>query len=783
MKLQIFINFSSLIKSNTTLILNCHFIYFGILNSLLMKKTSAIFLFAIVYFQSHIVFSQIPTLVKDIYTGTTSSNGGLYGILYNGNYIFTAENAANGRELWITDASTAGTTLIKDIYPGATGSDPSDLTLADGVIYFTADNGTNGRELWKTDGTTGGTQMVKDISPGSASGFFQNCCGSFGFNLAWEHNGEIFFIANNQSVSGIDDVELWKSDGTSAGTVRVADINPGNAGSLPGFFTPFNNTLFFLADNGTNGRELWKTDGTAGGTQLVKDIKPGSAGGFEQNCCGLFGLYNVWEHNGSFFFIACSYSDASNDDVELWKSDGTAAGTVRVADINPGNAGSLPGFFTPFNNTLCFLADNGTNGRELWKTDGTTAGTQLVKDIKPGSGGGFEQNCCGLFGLYNVWEHNGSFFFIACSYSDASNDDVELWKSDGTTAGTVRVADINAGHAPSYPSYFTPFNNTLFFVADNGTNGEELWKTDGTTGGTQLVKDIKPGSGGGFFQNCCGSFGLYNVWEHNGSFFFVACSLSNASGDDVELWKSDGTNTGTVRVADINPGVYASYPQSFVSFNNQLFFSAETPPLGRELYKTDGTAAGTVLVKDILSGTGDGVPYLTNIIQYGSVFYFQAYQLGTSDNEIWKTDGTTAGTVKVLDIYVGTEGSYPGYYTLLPNDNFIFLATDISHGTELWTMYLPGITAVDEHTTENFNVYPNPVTNGTITLTMDENMKGAYSFQLLDISGKIVYTRMLQALPAARIPVQLPGVKPGIYFLRLTDSKQFSQTRKISITF
>jgi len=363
--------------------------------------------------QALLVNAQIPVMVKDINPGTPSSNSGLYGFQLNGGFVFTAETASNGRELWFTDASTGGTYLIKDIYPGTISSNPSDLVLSGGNIYFIANNGTNGRELWKSDGTTGGTQLVKDISPGIASGFFQNCCGTFGLYIAWENNGNIFFLANHQSVSGIDDVELWKSDGTTNGTVRVADINPGNAPSYPGYFEPFNNVLFFIANNGTNGRELWKTDGTTGGTQLVKDIKPGASSGFSQNCCGDFGLYNVWENNGSFFFQACSYSGAGNDDMELWKSDGTTSGTVRVADINPGYAPSYPSYFTVVNNTLFFIANDGTNGRELWKTDGSSSGTMLVKDIKPGVNSGFSQYCCGDFGLYNIWEKNGSFFFVA----------------------------------------------------------------------------------------------------------------------------------------------------------------------------------------------------------------------------------------------------------------------------------------------------------------------------------------------------------------------------------
>src|SRR5262245_40018029 len=80
--------------------------------------------------------AQIPTLVKDINPGNVESNSGLYGIQFNGGFIFTAETANNGRELWFTDASTNGTFMIKDIYPGTSSSYPGDLTLINGVVYF-----------------------------------------------------------------------------------------------------------------------------------------------------------------------------------------------------------------------------------------------------------------------------------------------------------------------------------------------------------------------------------------------------------------------------------------------------------------------------------------------------------------------------------------------------------------------------------------------------------------------------------------------------------------------
>ena len=106
------------------------------------------------------------------------------------------------------------------------------------------------------------------------------------------------------------------------------------------------------------------------------------------------------------------------------------------------------------------------------------AAVPTLIDIVTGSGGASPSN------LTNV---NGTLFFKAY---DASNGS-ELWKSDGTTAGTVLVKDIRAGSVGSSPKFLTNVNGTLFFNANNGTNGYEIWKSDGTTAGTALVMDIK----------------------------------------------------------------------------------------------------------------------------------------------------------------------------------------------------------------------------------------------------------------------------------------------------
>src|SRR4029078_11423156 len=75
---------------------------------------------------------------------------------------------------------------------------------------------------------------------------------------------------------------------------------------------------------------------------------------------------------------------------ELWKADGTRAGTTLGKDTGPGRAGITQPYLTAVGDTVFFGADDDVHGHELWKSDGTEAGTVMVKDIYPGDGEGFE---------------------------------------------------------------------------------------------------------------------------------------------------------------------------------------------------------------------------------------------------------------------------------------------------------------------------------------------------------------------------------------------------------
>ncbi len=110
-----------------------------------------------------------PFLVKDILTAVGAGAGPSGFVDFNGEVYFSADDGINGRELWKTDGTTAGTVLVVDIFPGSGSSGPADLAVSNGALFFQADDGLLGRELWKTDGSALGTEMVADINAGNGS--------------------------------------------------------------------------------------------------------------------------------------------------------------------------------------------------------------------------------------------------------------------------------------------------------------------------------------------------------------------------------------------------------------------------------------------------------------------------------------------------------------------------------------------------------------------------------------------------------------------------------------
>jgi ELWxxDGT repeat protein len=447
----------------------------------------------------------------------------------NGTLIFSAFDQAIGEELWKSNGTAGSTLPVKDIRPGTAGSDLSDLTAMHGSLFFVdSDRSAGNTALWKTDGTVSGTRQIRHGSLAPTSPAISDFYGLI------HMRGTLFYL-DNQPPAG-----LWRSDGTKTGTVRVKALYPCDTSICPDGLVSVDGLLFLSVWDGGGGLRLWRSAGLEASTVRVTDRN--------------YSPFDLTNMNGSLFFSARDNTSAKPG---LWKSDGTDNGTVRVKDTVPADPASL----TNVDGTLFFSASDGMS-TELWKSDGTADGTVLLRGGFPDTSAWLRTN---VLELMNV---NGTLFFAA---NDGSSG-MELWKSDGTPAGTVLVKDIRAGADGSSPHALTNVNGVLFFAADDGSSSVELWKSDGTAPGTVRVKDINAGPTGSFPDQLATIYGML---------FFAAYDTQNG----YELWQSDGSEAGTVIAQDIEPGAASSMPSDITVAGNHLFFNATTTAVGRELWK------------------------------------------------------------------------------------------------------------------------------------------------------------------------------------------------------
>lgn len=312
-------------------------------------------------------------MVRDMNPGLGGSDPANFTEL-NGKVYFAANNGTAGRELWVTNGTSTGTTMVMDINPGANSSNISPFVAMGGMLYFTAHTEFSGRELWRTDGTTAGTIQVRNINTKQPNGLVSPTAPSSGSNpanlFAW--NNKLYFSANN----GSNGSELWSSDGTAAGTVLLKDINP-TVNSDPKCFSGYavkglvngvsvnKNYLAFAANDGVNGEELWRTDGTAAGTLLLKDVKAGVQGSSPTELVSLTTTAGLWD--GTYYYSAIGGANGR----ELWEFKATTGAHRKISPAVAPNrdplaqATNFP--WVVLNNAMYFYANYDSNGGELWK--------------------------------------------------------------------------------------------------------------------------------------------------------------------------------------------------------------------------------------------------------------------------------------------------------------------------------------------------------------------------------------------------------------------------------
>jgi ELWxxDGT repeat protein len=539
---------------------------------------------------------------------------------------------------------------------GDGGSFPGGFTAVGDTLYFVANDREHGLELWRTDATEGAV-LVGDFYPGPGSS------APAGLTVV---GTEVFFRANGN--------EIWKAS-EAAGAVKLATVGPENEEPLGSgsyaMFAVLDGKLLFADDDGTTGQELWATDTATGATGLLKEIAAGNEGAF----------------GGSMSYGAAAALDgvlyfAATDDTgtELWRTDGTEAGTRQVANIATttsfGYGGatedsSSPGSLTPVGDLLFFTASTRESGRELWKTDGTAAGTVQVAEINPGASNNYP------FAGYGSYASSltaaGSMLYFTANDGDGY---YRLWKTDGET--TERVTEVD-----SWVEAMAAVDGGLFFTASDPEAGFELRRLDLATGSVEVF-DFNPGPGdsGVFELLVFGDSLLFTVWA----------DLSN------ELWRFVPA-AGDLPAGRELVGSFASMgflgAGGAAEFGGLLYFSADDGESGSELWKTDGTAAGTELVTDIFPGLYSEDAGVANsssprglTVSGGKLFFMAEDAEGV---RLFQTDGSAAGTEPVE--FVGV----PGFRALAAlgslNGSLLFQGDDGAIGAELWALAAPAAVA------------------------------------------------------------------------------------------
>ncbi|MFL6194292.1 MAG: ELWxxDGT repeat protein [Thermoanaerobaculia bacterium] len=541
-------------------------------------------------------------------------------------------------EIWASDGTDGGTERLRGFRDNArvTLLGATDraafyqvIEPADGLDVFTS-------SLWRSDGTRAGTfPLVEPMTALTA--------------IAW--NGKLIFRGCQPDTRYC---EPWVSDGSVAGTLRLRDITPGLYGSAPSDFTPLNGRVYFLAQ-GPDGPGLWRTDGTPRGTRRVALLPATTL------------PRDLVATDSRLFFRSGPVTFPPQPQI-LWTSDGTAGGTRTVAPFNGARAKgpSVLQFLGAVGGLELFLGSDPALGNEIFRTDGTPQGTFAVSAFPAQAtflnaafslgdrllfvindrsfwsatgerGSARRISNCGVgcpFVLYTqskVTVKDGEAFFAGASRESG----VEPWVSDGTSAGTHLIADLCKGICSSYPTFGPVIHDQVLFYADGN-----LWGTDGTLGGTRLLAVGAIGPSGEATGNTVAAAGPRLVFSgYDKSFPPDQLALQLKS-------TVDSPASERVLAAHLADGA-SSNPRQFTPLRGGAVFIA-CSSLGN-FWWTGGTPETTVPLVPAEEARLICDDPTARVVVLDGIAYFRALGKDAYWYELWRTDGTPAGTYPITE--------------------------------------------------------------------------------------------------------------------------------------
>ena len=513
--------------------------------------------------------------------------------------------------------------------------------------------------------------------------------------------------------------------------VLVKDINPGAAYGFPNnkeYLIAIGNVVYFAANDGIHGSEVWRSDGSEAGTHMVKDIQPGSTGSAPIR-------FNVL--GNKILFIA---NDGTHGD-ELWSSDGTEAGTVLVKDINSGTGHVIRRNYVPqqrdrrvVNGILYFAADTGTKYSQLWRSDGTDLGTFLVSDVCP---------ICNTNNFYT-----GEFAVLHDTLYIVAGGD--LWRSDGTTVGTQLVVDNLDADGPGIIRHLTGVNDLLYMSGGHDSFNLDFWVSDGTKAGTKMLKDL-PDTGTPHQFTALG-----------GQVFFIS---------DENLWSTDGTQAGTLQESSLAvENIFFRRSRLFL-WNSELYYRAQATDNQSYLYKTDGVPAGEQQVfTQNYQGTSFNDPLF--VATTNDFLYYDA----VSQNPLAAGIGriNSSGTVKEI---IPVLNSSLVEYLFVAGDNLFFRGSGNATGQELWKLPLVTSAAPELSNRLSLHIYPTFSPEGVFFLDHSGEPASNFKVSVFDALGRLSYL----GTHASGEPLRLSALPAGAYIVHIAAENGQSVVQKVII--